>query len=322
MWASEIARVLGGRLVGPERAIQRLMPPDQAGSDDLAAVRSPHLLELASDRGASLLCDEGLAVREGTTAVLLPSVEAAWPRVLALFEHSEAPPPGVHPTAQVAPTAHLAEGVSVGAYAVIGAEVVIEAEVVVGPFVYLGPGVHVGRGTVFEPRVVLHLGSMVGAGCRIMSGAVIGAEGFGFRNGRRLAHTGRVVLEEGVEIGPLAVVERAVVGDAVIGAQSRIGGAVYVGHNARIGRGAILVSQTGLAGSVVLGDGVVLAGQVGVADHVTIGARARVGAKSAVTKDVPPGETWLGFPARPIREYLRRLALVGRFAAWWKKEHA
>jgi len=152
----------------------------------------------------------------------------------------------------------------------------------------------------------------------VHSGARLGSDGFGyvFRNGshEKIPHIGRCIIEDDVEIGANTTVDRGSFDDTVIGAGTKIDNLVQVAHNVRIGRLCLIMAQVGIAGSARLGDGVILAGQVGVAGHHTIGDGARVAAQAGVFGDIPGGETWSGYPARPHRQSLRASAALLRLA--------
>jgi len=316
MRLSQIAAHLGGRLEGPDLEVIGLAAPEEAGPGQLVLVREPRWLQAALASGAALVLDEARApLPEGTKApaiIFVPGAEGAWPRLLALFDR----PPrwaeeGIHPTATVEPGAQIHPTAAIGAYALIGSGAHIGAGAVVAPYAHVGPGVEVGEGTVLEPRVTLYPRTVVGPGCWIGTGAVVGVVGFGFQDGVRLPHTGRVVLEEGVELGAGSIVQRSLVGETRIGAHSKIGELVLIGHNVRIGQGVVMVGLSAVGGSVRVEDGVVMAGQVAISDHVRVGRGARIAGSSGVSKDIPPGQTWAGgIPARPIREHWRRLALL------------
>jgi UDP-3-O-[3-hydroxymyristoyl] glucosamine N-acyltransferase len=149
----------------------------------------------------------------------------------------------------------------------------------------------------------------VGARCTIHSGTRIGREGFGyvFQDGRhrRVPQIGRCIIEDDVDIGSNCSIDRGSIGDTVVGEGTKIDSLVHLGHNVKIGKHAILIAQVGVAGSASVGDGAVLGGQVGVGGHIIIGAGARVGAQAGVIGDIPGGETYSGYPARPHRLALR-----------------
>ena len=191
--------------------------------------------------------------------------------------------PYVHPTAVVDESAFIHATATIHAGAVVMA------------------GCEVGPRTVLYPRVVLYPETIVGADCVLHAGCVIGAEGFGLHETSsglvRVPHRGRVVIEDHVEIGANATVDRAFLGQTHIGRGAKLDNLVHVGHNCLLGEGVVLAAQTGLSGSVEVGNHVMMGGQVGVVEHTQIGAHARVGAQSGVMRDVAAGARVLGTPA-------------------------
>ncbi len=210
----------------------------------------------------------------------------------------------IHPTAVISPGADVGVGARIGAFAVIG------------------PGVVIGERTVVEENACVRC-ALIGASARIGPGAVIGAPGFGFapESGGvvRVPQLGRVILGDRVEIGANTTVDRGAIGDTVIGAGTKIDNLVQIAHNVRIGRDCLIASQVGIAGSTVVGDRVMFGGQAGIADHLTIGDDARIAARAGLMRDVPPGETWGGAPAQPIRLWLKETAMLARIVRGDKK---
>mgnify|MGYP001032103942 CR=1 FL=1 len=224
---------------------------------------------------------------------------------------------GVHSTAVVHPTAELGADVTIGPCAVIDRGVVIGANTSVGSGCHLGPDCTVGAECQLHPAVCLGPGTVLGDRVIVHSSAVLGADGFGFvprPDGRhmKVPQNGIVRIGSDVEIGAGCTVDRAVVGETVIGAFSKLDNLVHVAHNVRLGRGCLVAAQTGIAGSTVIGDGVVFGGQSGIGGHMVLGDGARIGAQSGVTKDVKPGTTVSGYPARPHRAALRQDAILRR----------
>lgn len=179
----------------------------------------------------------------------------------------------------------------------------------VHPSAVIAAGVEIGAGTIVYPNVVVYPGVRIGRNCRIHAGSVIGADGFRFHAGGggllKVPQVAGVQIGDSVEIGALCTIDRGFLEDTMIGGGCKLDNMVHVGHNCRLGRYVVVAAQTGISGSVTIGDGAILGGQVGVVDHVEIGAGARIGAGSGVHSDVPAGETWLGSPARNIRETRR-----------------
>jgi UDP-3-O-[3-hydroxymyristoyl] glucosamine N-acyltransferase len=215
-------------------------------------------------------------------------------------------------------------------------DVELEVDVVLAPGVILGPGVRVGRGTRIGAGTVVGPGVAIGRDCqispnvtiscaligdrvKILAGAVIGEAGFGATAGPSglidIPQLGRVILQDGVTIGANSTVDRGAFDDTILGENTKIDNLVMIGHNVRVGRNTVMASQTGISGSVIIGDGCQLGGRVGIADHVTVGDGARLGANAGVIGNIPAGETWGGFPAQPIRNWLREAAWVRRMSS-------
>lgn len=287
--AHALARRLGLAAVGPDVSVCGVAPLEDC---------PPGCLTFA-DRSPPFCAGVVIAVSPvaKTTTLLSPDPRGAFLDALMLLFPVE-PPGGVMPGAHVHPTAALGPGVTIHPGAVVGARCVV------------------GAGSVVFPNAVLYAGTVLGRSVRVHAGAVLGADGFSYHPGpdgpRRMPHLGRVVVEDGVEIGANTCIDRGALSDTVIGAHSKLDNLVQVGHNGRLGRAVLLAGQVGLSGSVTVGDGAVLGGQVGVADHRHIGAGARVGAQAGVSRDVPEGETVLGTPAEPAGRRRRVWAALRR----------
>ncbi len=225
--------------------------------------------------------------------------------------------PGVHASAVVAASAKLDPAkVSVGPNAVIAADAEIADGVEIGAGCSIGREVQVGRDSKLFANVSIYRGCSLGERVILHSGTVIGADGFGyeFEQGRhrKIRQAGVVQVDNDVEVGAGTTIDRARFGRTWIGEGTKIDNLVQIGHNVVIGRHCIIVACTAIAGSAVIGDYVVIAAQVGVAGHVSVGSQSTLGARCGVTKDLPGGETYMGFPAVPVKEERRRIAGVNR----------
>jgi UDP-3-O-[3-hydroxymyristoyl] glucosamine N-acyltransferase len=220
-------------------------------------------------------------------------------------EHGIDPRAFVHPAAQIGDGAAIYPFASVGEGSALGARCRLYSGVSVGRFCRLGDDV------VLHPNVVLYDGTVLGHRVIIHANAVIGADGFGYRqqNGRhqKVPQLGHVEIGDDCEIGACTTIDRGTFQATRIGEGTKIDNLVQVGHNCRIGRHNLFVSQMGIAGSSTTGDYVVVAGQAGIVDHINLGDRAVIGAQAGVTKDVPAGQCMLGSPATPVREQKRIL---------------
>ncbi|WP_462321175.1 UDP-3-O-(3-hydroxymyristoyl)glucosamine N-acyltransferase [Halochromatium sp.] len=228
-------------------------------------------------------------------------------------------PAGIHPSAVVDPSAQIGKAVSIGPNAVVGAGVRIGPRSVIGAGCVLERDLVIGADCILDANVTIQSGSEIGDRCILHSGCVIGGDGFGFAwdgsSHRKVPQLGRVVIEDEVDIGCNACVDRATLGETRIRRGTKIDNLVQIAHNTDIGAHVILVSQSGVAGSSRLGTGTVVAGQVAISDHLEIGAGARIGGQSGVTKDVPAGATIFGTPARPMKQTLRELAALAQLPA-------
>jgi UDP-3-O-[3-hydroxymyristoyl] glucosamine N-acyltransferase len=179
--------------------------------------------------------------------------------------------------------------------------------------------VEIGEECRIYPSVTLYSGTRLGDRVRVHAGVRLGSDGFGyvFRDGvhEKIPHVGRCIVEHDVEIGANTTVDRGSIDDTVIGAGTKVDNLVQIAHNVRIGRLCLIMAQVGIAGSAQVEDGVILAGQAGIAGHHTIGKGARVAAQAGVFGDVPTGESWSGYPARPHGQALRAQAAMFRLPA-------
>jgi UDP-3-O-[3-hydroxymyristoyl] glucosamine N-acyltransferase len=308
-----------------ELRVDDVRPLDSAGKGHLSFLDNPKYLPLFAATGASAcLVAPKFAGQAppGTACLVTPEPYRAFARALVLFY-----PDALKPKAAVAaatdascsvhPTAKLEAGAIVEPGAVVGPEAAIGANTVIAAGSVIGYRVHIGRNCYIGPNAsVTH--ALIGNHVTIHAGVAIGQDGFGFAMGKtghlKVPQIGRVVIQDGVEIGANTTVDRGALRDTVIGEGTKIDNLVQIGHNVVIGRHCIIVAQTGISGSAQLGDFVVLGGQVGVVGHVKIGAGAQIAASSNVRGDVPPGVRWGGTPAKPVRLWFRELTLLQKLA--------
>jgi UDP-3-O-[3-hydroxymyristoyl] glucosamine N-acyltransferase len=245
-------------------------------------------------------------------------------RALALLAQTTPPAKGVDRLTSIASDASIGAAVSIGPFVTIGAGASIGARTIIYPNVAIGAGVTIGDDCTVHSHVSLRDRVTIGHRVILHDGVVVGSDGFGFvrqpdGTHLKIPQQAAVVIEDDVEIGANAAIDRPPLGETRIKAGTKIDNLVHIAHGVSIGRRVLLAAQTGIAGSTVVGDDTVMAGQAGVNDHVTIGAGARVGAKSAVLASVEAGGFVTGHPAIDHREWRRASVIFRRLPSLRKR---
>ena len=321
MKLSELAALTGARVAATTTDIEIASAAglDEAGSGQVTFLSNPRYTSRVKDTKASAIyLSENVVVERADLAVLrAKDPYLAYTRALRLFHPEPSFEPFIHPAAIVDPSAKLAGDVWIGAGAVIGAAVEIHSGVRIYPTATIYDGAVIGKDSVIHSGVAVRERTLVGERVIIHNNTVIGCDGFGYakdeeRRWLKIPQTGRVVIEDDVEIGAGTTIDRSSVGETLIGRGTKIDNLVQIGHSCTVGEDSLLCAQVGLAGSSHIGNRVVLAGQAGVAGHLTIGDDAVVTAKSATSHDVPSGKMISGIPAFDNREWLRSTAAFRR----------
>jgi UDP-3-O-[3-hydroxymyristoyl] glucosamine N-acyltransferase len=297
------------------RAVTGVAPLDEAGPNDICFFEGKVGTRIETKAGAIALKRAHAENAPPGAALIL----AAHPREMfsaaarRLASEREFQRLGV----AVSPDAKIEQGVVIGPGAVIAPDVMIGEGAQVGPNAVIGPGVRIGRRTRIGAGAVIGF-ALIGDDVNILANAVIGQAGFGVAGGATgpvdLPHFGRVIIEDRVTLGALTAVDRGMFADTIISEDAKIDNLCHIGHNVVVGRSVLMAAFGGISGSTKVGDGVVMGGRVGLADHLTIGPGARISAGAAVLTDVPPGETWGGYPAKPLRRFLRETAWLAKAA--------
>jgi UDP-3-O-[3-hydroxymyristoyl] glucosamine N-acyltransferase len=325
--AAELATATGGELMGDgAAAVHAIAPLDRAGAGDLSFLASAHYAPMMADsRAGIVLVSPELKDVPGQclARVVVADPQAALLSLMPRFYRPAVHPPGIHPAARIGQNVQLGEDVCIEALAVVEDDAVIGDRTWIATHTVIGAGARVGDDCLVYPNVTLYPHTQVGHRVILHSGARLGSDGYGYVqqevDGRmahvKIPHLGRAIIGNDVEIGANATIDRGSVDDTVIGDGTKIDNLAQVGHNVRIGKLCLIMAQVGIAGSVRIEDGVLIAGQAAVTGHVTIGAGARLAGQSGAISDVPAGETWSGYPARPHKESLRASAALLRLPA-------
>ena len=330
----QIAQVCGGMLSkAKDVAITRIAPPLLADENTLAlALGEDEIANLANTKAQAALVPLGVNI-DGFTTIEVERPRLAMMKLITMFYEAPHVNTGIHPTAVVHPTAKIGENVALGPNVVIGEYAEIGANTKILANCYIGNGAKIGENCFFHPAVNIGDRVKVGKDVILHHGVSLGADGFSFvtenpnnieqakKDGEikendvnqvifKIPSIGSVVIGNNVEIGANTAIDRGTIEDTIVGDNTKIDDLVMIGHNCRIGKGCMIVSQVGIAGSYVIGDRVVIAGQAGLADHLNIGDDSIIAAQAGVSKSFPAKSIVIGSPAMPRKEFIKQMKLM------------
>lgn len=316
--AEMIAGLLGGEVVGDKNTeVHTVSSIEEGKAGSMAYLTNPKYEPyLYTTQASIVLCNRSFEPQQEVKATLI-KVDDAGAAVLQLLEMYNAMRPkkqGIAKLCSISEKASVGEDCYVGDFAVIEAGAKIGKGCQIYPQVYIGEGVEIGEGTTLYAGVKIYQGCKIGARCILHAGAVIGADGFGFApkpdgSFAKIPQLGNVIIEDDVEIGANTCIDRAKTDSTIIRRGVKLDNLIQVGHNVQIGENTVSSAQMGIAGTSKVGRNCFLAGQVGIADHVTIGDYVKIGSQSGIDKNVPDGETRMGYPALPGMQFHRSSAV-------------
>ncbi|WP_372987725.1 UDP-3-O-(3-hydroxymyristoyl)glucosamine N-acyltransferase [Marinobacter sp.] len=306
----DIAKALGAELKGdPEVQITGLATLSAAAPGQISFLANPAYGKyLAETRASAVILSPAAAQDSPTNVLLLDNPYLGYARLSHWFDPAPVPAPGVHASAVVDASARIAESASIGPNAVIEAEAEIAENVVIGAGSVIGARCRIGQDTVIRPRATLAHDVVVGQRCHILSGAVIGSDGFGFANEKgvwhRIAQLGRVVLGDDVEVGANTTIDRGALDDTIIGDGVKLDNLIQIAHNVHIGEHSAMAAMVGIAGSTRIGRHCVFGGASGVAGHLEIADQVHLTGMTLVTGDIrEPGVYSSGTSADTNRQW-------------------
>jgi len=324
---AEIAKELGRPFEGNgSLTITEVSGLREALPGQLAVLSLPKYAgHAASTQATAVVVMEDFSGNCPAALIRSPEPMADFTKIAHLFAPPKVSyPPGIHETAVVDPSATLGKDIHLGPHVVIEEQAVLGDGCVVMANTVVGPHVTMGRDCTLFPQVSVREHCQLGDRVIVNNGSVVGSEGFGYdvdEKGVRskIPQIGIVVVEDDVEIGSNACIDRARFGVTRIGKGTKIDNLVQIAHNCILGEHCVIISQCGIAGSSVIGTRSILAGQSGIAGHLMIGEGALIGAQAGVTKDVAPGAYMIDFPALPYKKAAAKHAYMGQLPKWKQK---
>lgn len=319
---SQLAELINGVVVrGGDRIIEQAAPLHSADQRSITFVEKPEKTDWATCTEARAVvapANGSECIPEEYALIVVEEPKHAFEKIAAYFRprRENLVRKGVSNKADIAENAKIGADAAIGAFVTVGKDCVIGDRVTLFPGVVLMDGVVVGDDSTLFPNVVVYENCVIGKNCLIHANTTIGAYGFGYDSSTGVhilaAQYGNVVIEDNVEIGANATVDRAAYDSTRVGEGTKIDNHVMIAHNCQIGKRNMICANVGIAGSVTSGDYVVMAGQAGLRDHIKIGKGAVLGAMAGVMGDIPEGGRFVGIPATPEKEQMRKQVALAK----------
>lgn len=316
--ASQIALLVNGKVEGDSAvAVTSFGKIEEAGPGQLSFLANPKYEDYLYTTGASvIIVNEAFELKQPVKATLIRVADAytAFATLLGKYQEiMQQQLTGVQQPCYIAPTASYGDNVFIGAFAWLGEQVKVGHNSKIYPHVYLGNKVKVGEHCVIHPGVKIYHECVIGNHVTIHAGTVIGSDGFGFApqadgSFKKVPQIGNVVVEDHVEIGANATIDRATIGSTLIKSGAKLDNLIQVAHNVEVGHSTVIAAQAGISGSTKIGNGVMIGGQAGIVGHIQLGDGAKVNAQSGVSKSIEPGKAVTGSPAYDYTAALRSQA--------------
>ncbi len=298
-----MAKIVNGTLYGKDTEIISILPPEEADRHSLTFLLDPNTKTSA----CAVITQQRVA---GKISIVVKDCKKAMYLLLKQFSRTKNKPYIAQQTL-IEKNVHIPESCTIESYTIIKQGVKIGTGCFVGSGVYIDKNVVIGDYCTIEHHAVIYENTRIGNYAWIGANSVIGKEGFGYiksRTYKRINHIGGVIIQDFVEIGGNVTIDRATMGNTIIGRGTKIDNLVHIAHNVHIGKNCLIMGQTGIAGSTKIGDNVILCGQSGVSDHLKVGNNVVVHAKSAVFSNLAPDKKYSGIPAREHYIVLKALA--------------
>ena len=310
--AEQVAGILGGEVVGnPLALVFQLSKIEEGTEGSLTFLSNPKYNNFIYSTKASVTIVNNTFIPEGdiyTTMIKVEDAYGAFTKILEYYNHVKRNKSGIEQPSFIAETATHGENAYIGCFAYIGSNARLGNNVKVYPNAFIGDNVVIGDDVIIFAGVKIYSDTKIGNNCVIHSGAVIGADGFGFAPNADGTYTtipqiGDVIIEDNVDIGPCTTIDRATMGSTIIRKGVKLDNQIQIAHNVEIGENTVIAAQTGIAGSTKIGKNCMIGGQVGIAGHLVIGNNVRIQAQSGVGKNLNDGEIVQGSPSFIYADY-------------------
>ena len=317
--AAQIAIMINGRVEGnPESSVGSFGKIEEARAGQLSFLANPRYEEFLYSTGASIIIineTQELKQKIGATLIKVADAYSAFATLLDKYQQIQRQQlSGIQQPVYIAASAKTGENVFIGAFAYLGEKVIVANGVKIYPNAFLGDNVVIGENTIIHPGVKIYHDCVIGKNVTIHAGTVIGSDGFGFApqaDGtlKKVPQIGNVIIEDGVEIGANATIDRATIGSTLIRAGAKLDNLLQIAHNVEVGNNSVIAAQSGISGSTKIGNNVMIGGQVGIVGHIKIADGSRINAQSGVSKSIKkPNSAVTGSPAFDYTAALRSQA--------------
>lgn len=318
--AAQIAVLINGKVEGdPQQSVGSFGKIEEAGKGQLSFLANPKYEDYLYSTAASVvIVNEALELKQKVNATLVrvPDAYSAFATLLSKYQELKTQQlVGRQDPCFIAPGASLGEGVFIGAFVYVGENAVIGNHVKIFPNTFIGNNVVIGDGTIIHAGVKIYHDCKVGKNVTIHAGSVIGSDGFGFApqadgSFKKVPQIGNVVVEDGVEIGANATIDRATIGSTIIRSGAKLDNLIQVAHNVEVGHNTVIAAQAGVSGSTKIGNNVMIGGQAGIVGHIVIADGSKINAQSGVSKSIKqPNTAVTGSPAFDYTSALRSQAV-------------
>lgn len=318
--AAQIAVLINGKVEGnPDVAVGSFGKIEEAAAGQLSFLANPKYEDYLYTTSASIvIVNESLELKQPVSPSLIrvPDAYSAFATLLTKYQELKTQQlVGIQDPSFVSPSASLGTGVFIGAFAYVGDNVKIGNQVKIFPHVYIGNNVTIGDNCIIHPGVKIYYDCKIGRQVTIHAGSVIGSDGFGFApqadgSFKKVPQIGNVVVEDGVEIGANATIDRATIGSTIIRSGAKLDNLIQVAHNVEVGQNTVIAAQAGVSGSTKIGNNVMIGGQAGIVGHIVIADGSKINAQSGVSKSIKaPNTAVTGSPAFDYTSALRSQAV-------------